>query len=448
MKKNKIADITSGITLLTWLYGYISIWKNHIVVSLCRYIATISLFAILSSCHLVTSLSAAIRIGTELETGGISYTNPNHLETSSLKNSYNYQKSRLYLEGDLKKNVTVGVKLLSRGIFGKEFGKEYTTAKSSVTFINCTPQIENAFIKFSEINNLPVDFIVGRQPLKVGQGVIIDDDGLGFDAIRLKVRLPLDISTDAFIIKRAELSGDNFTKDKDESLLAIGSNWFYKHNYNFSVYYFIENSSLPLKKNFISVRADGKFEEGVDYRAEVIQSGGDYSGISYLIGATACSKLRRLGKTSVNFEYAVGTGKENKLGFAPTYGHKTDGLERSGYGEYFGASMSDFYGGISSYKSDGQGVHTTTLGVDFEPCKDLNIGFDYYILFSLDYPKLTGIESYFGEEVDMSVKYKYAENCFFQLVYGRFSPLKIIKPQSETAKIISNKLSWSITAKF
>ncbi|MFA5780198.1 MAG: alginate export family protein [Elusimicrobiota bacterium] len=399
--------------------------------------------------YLSTSLSAAIRLGIDVETGGTSYSNPNYSTSSSLSNSYNYQKSRLYLEGDLKKNVTVGVKLLSRGIFGKDFGKEYTTAKSSVTFINYTPQIENAFLEFSEVGTFPVDFIFGRQPLKIGQGVLVDDDGLGFDALRVKAYLPFDIDADAFLIKRTELSGDRFTKDKDEGLKAIGGNWTYENDYNFRVYYFVEGSSSALKKNFISIRADGRFKEGVDYRAEIIKSGGDYSGISYLVGTTwHTQQLRRLGKTSVNFEYAVGAGKDNGLGFAPTYGHKTDGFERSGYGEYFGASMSDFYGGISPYKSGGQGVHTTTLGVGFEPYKDLNLNFDYYILFSLDYPELSGIESYLGEEIDMAVKYKYTENCFFRLVYGRFSPLKILKPKEETAKIISNKIGWSVSAKF
>ncbi|MDO8735042.1 MAG: hypothetical protein Q7K21_07785 [Elusimicrobiota bacterium] len=397
------------------------------------------------------SLLAVIRIGAEVETGGVSFVNPDYSKTSSLSNSYNYQKSRLYLEGDLKKNVTVGVKLLSRGIFGKEYGKDYTTARSSVTFINYTPQIENAFLEFSEVGSFPVDFIAGRQPLKIGQGVLVDDDGLGFDAIRLKGYLPFDIDADAFLIKRTELSGDRFTKDKDEGLTAVGGNWTYQNDYNFRVYYFVEDSSSALKKNFISVRADGRFKEGVDYRAEIIKSGGDYSGISYLAGATAYSKLRRLGKTSVNFEYAVGAGKENGLGFAPTYGHKTDGFERSGYGEYFGASMSDFYGGITSPSTQvggAQGVHTTTLGVGFEPYKDLNFNFDYYILFSLDEPELSGVESYLGEELDMAVKYKYTENCFFRIVYGRFSPLKILKPKDETAKIISNKLGWSVSAKF
>ncbi|HAX61777.1 MAG TPA: hypothetical protein DCX95_04345, partial [Elusimicrobia bacterium] len=72
----------------------------------------------------------------------------------------------------------------------------------------------------------------------------------------------------------------------------------------------------------------------------------------------------------------------------------------------------------------------------------------YYILFSLDYPELTGVESHLGEEMDMAVRYKYTENCFFRLVYGRFSPLKILKPEGDTAKIISNKLGWSVSAKF
>ena len=302
-------------------------------------------------------------------------------------------------------------------------------------------------MEFSEVGTFPVDFIFGRQPLRIGQGVLVDDDGLGFDALRVKAYLPFDIDADAFLIKRTELSGDQFTKDKDESLKAIGGNWTYQNDYNFRVYYFFEESSSPLKKNFISVRADGRFKDGVDYRLELIKSGGDYSGISYLVGATAYTKVRKLGNTSVNFEYAVGTGKENGLGFAPTYGHKTDGFERSGYGEYFGASLSEFYGGIPSNVY--QGIHTTLLGIGFEPHKTVNLNFDYYILFSIDSPSgMVFTDRLVGEELDMSLKYKYTENCFFRLIYGRFSPLKILKPEGEAAKIISNKLGWSVSAKF
>ncbi|MFH0948264.1 MAG: alginate export family protein [Elusimicrobiota bacterium] len=394
-----------------------------------------------------TTLFAAIRLGVDIETGGTSYSNPNYSTSSTLSNSYNYQKSRLYLEGDLKKNVTVGVKLLSRGIFGKEFGKEYTTAKSSITFINSTPQIENAFLEFSDINNLPIDFIVGRQPIKIGQGVLVDDDGLGFDALRVKAYLPFDIDVDGFLIKRTELSGTQFTKDTDDSLKAIGGNWTYENNYNFRVYYFIEDSSSTLKKNFISVRADGRFKEGVDYRLELIKSGGDYSGISYLIGVTAYTKVKKLGNTSVNFEYAVGSGKENMLGFVPTYGHKTDGFERSGYGEYFGASMTDFYGGIPR-KEVYQGIHTTLLGIGFEPHKTINLNFDYYILFSIDSPAgLVFTDRLVGDELDMALKYKYTDNCYFKFTYDIFRPLKILK-ENATAKISASKIGWSVSAKF
>ena len=211
-----------------------------------------------------------------------------------------------------------------------------------------------------------------------------------------------------------------------------------------------KTSSKPLltKKNFLSFRADGTFKQGVDYRAEIISSGGDFSGLSYVFGATAYSHLKKLGKTSVNVEYAVGSGKMFGLGFAPSYGHKTDGLERSGYGEYFGASLSDFYGGLTTYKSDGQGVHTTLLGLGVEPHKDLAVNFDYFVLFSLDYPELSETGSYLGEELDLTVRYKYNQNCFLKFVYGRFSPLNLLKAPGETSKLTANKIGWSISAKF
>ena len=397
---------------------------------------------------LVTALSAAIRVGADVETGGVTYTNQHYKKTASMTDSYMYEKTRVYLEGDLKQNVTVGVKLLSRGVFGKDPGKEYTTIKSSITFINYTPQIENAFIEFSEIKGLPLDLTLGRQPIKIGQGIIVDDDGLGFDAVRMNGYIPYDIKLDGFLIKRYELAVDSYTNQSDSQLYALGANWTYDKDYNFRTYYFVEQSSSPLKKNFISLRADGFFKQGVDYRAEIIKSGGDYSGISYLLGLTAYSKLRRLGNTSVNFEYAVGTGKSGGLGFAPTYGHKTDGFERSGYGEFFGASMSDIFGGLRNYKSDGQGVHTTTIGLGLEPYKDLNLNFDYYVLFSLDSPQLSDTGSYLGEETDFTLKYKYNQNCTIKFIYGRFSPLNLLKSPGEIAKVTASKIGWAVQAKF
>src|SRR3989339_325021 len=394
-------------------------------------------------------LFSDVRIGSEIETGGVSYSNPNYGKTSGVKNTYLYEKSRFYIEGDLKNNVSAGFKLFSRGVFGKEFGKEFTTVKSSITFINYTPQIENVFVKFKEINDYPIDLIVGRQPVKIGQGIIVDDDGLGFDALRLQGTIPLvNIRADTFLIKRVETSATQYTNEKGEDLYSIGGNWTYDDDYNFRVYYFVENSSSPLKKDFISLRADGRFKQGVDYRAEIIKAGGGYSGISYLVGLTAYSKIKRLGTTSVNLEYAVGSGQNNGLGFDPTYGHKTDGLERAGYGEYFGASISDFYGGLKNFKADGQGVHTTLLGLGFEPYNKLHMDFNYYVLFSLDSPELSGQESYLGEEFDIMASYKYTENCSINLLYGKFSPLRILKTEGITKKISANKLGWSISAKF
>jgi len=396
-----------------------------------------------------TPLYSALRVGADVETGGVSYSNPSYVKISTQTNSYMYEKTRIYLEGDLKQNVTVGVRILSRGIFGKEPGTKYTTIKSSVTFINYTPQIENAFIEFSEIKGLPVDVTLGRQPIKIGQGIIVDDDGLGFDAARISGYLPFDINADAFLIKKYELALDSYTMETDSQMYAVGANWVYEKDYNFRAYYFVEQSSSPLKKNFISLRADGAFKQGVDYRAEMIKSGGDYSGISYMIGMTAYSKLKRLGNSSVNFEYAVGSGKGNGLGFAPTYGHKMDGFEKSGYGEYFGASMTDFLGGDERMKSvGGQGVHTTTLGLGIEPYKDLNINFDYFVLFSLDHPQLSDPGSYLGEEIDFTLKYKYNQNCTLKFIYGRFSPLNLLKSPTETAKITASKIGWAVQAKF
>lgn len=391
---------------------------------------------------------AAIRVGTDVETGGVSYSNPNYTKSSSLSDDYMYEISRIYLEGDLKKNVTVGVKLLSRGILGKEAGREFTTAKSSITFINYTPQIENAFIEFTDIEGYPVSMTLGRQPIKIGQGILVDDDGLGFDAVRLGATLPADLDVDAFLIKKDELAGDAYTDSTDSQMYAAGANWTYDTDYNFRAYYFVEQSSSPLKKNFISLRADGTFKQGVDYRAEIINSGSDYSGISYIAGLTAYSNIKRLGRTSVNFEYAVGTGKGSELGFAPTYGHKTDGLERSGYGEYMAASMSDILGGLHTYKADGQGVHTTTIGLGFEPYKDFNINFDYFVLFSLDFPALSGTGSYLGDEMDVTLRYKYNQNCFLKFVYGRFTPLDLLKAPGVTSTVTANKIGWAVEAKF
>jgi len=53
----------------------------------------------------------------------------------------------------------------------------------------------------------------------IGQGVIVDDDGLGFDALRAKGYLPFDIDMDAFMITRTGLGYTQATNEKMQGFL-------------------------------------------------------------------------------------------------------------------------------------------------------------------------------------------------------------------------------------
>src|SRR5205085_4227898 len=101
-----------------------------------------------------------------------------------------------------------------------------------------------------------------------------------------------------------------------------------------------------------------------------------------MIGLGGKQDTRRIGRFGAALELAVGDGDDtNTAGedeaFRPTFASRWSGLERTGYGRYFAASLSDArsasnpFGQVNS-TNDGlpagtSGIQTIHFGVDLTP---------------------------------------------------------------------------------
>jgi len=136
-------------------------------------------------------LYADIDIGLKIRGRYYGVKNPLGNKTSD-ERSYYEQRSRFYLKGLLKKNVFVNFVVRGENIWGRKDEDEIF--------------VDNAYINAKEIFNLPVSLKLGRQSVKLGDGIFVNDDGKGLDGISINGVLPWNIELNFTGFKLVETS--------------------------------------------------------------------------------------------------------------------------------------------------------------------------------------------------------------------------------------------------
>jgi hypothetical protein len=133
--------------------------------------------------------------------------------------SYFYQKTRFFIEGILAEGVTVGLKLQSRGFWGIDSS---TVTIEGLTRRNMLSRIENAYVKIDEFLRVPLYLAFGRQFIQYGNGLLVNDNASGYDAIKLSAFLPWQVNCELLMLKPTEADGvshDNWKKKNAYGLL-------------------------------------------------------------------------------------------------------------------------------------------------------------------------------------------------------------------------------------
>jgi len=349
--------------------------------------------------------------------------------------SYVYQRTRLLMEGVLAEGITIGIKLQSRGFWGVDTS---TVTIEGLTRRNMLPWIENAYLKADELFGLPLYLALGRQPLLYGDGLLVDDNASGYDAIKLSAILPLQVDCELMMLKPTESNGvspDNW-KENNAYGLFVKRRWK-KITPQVSGFW-QRDRTIGVDKNFLGFHVSGELGKEVDYRGGIILQSGkgggrDYKGLAYILGGNFQADTR-FGKGIVACGYLVGSGEIAPItgkdeNFFSDYAH----LSEEEYGEYYVENRSVVRKGDTDYAITN--LKMFKLGLFVFPLPELKTGLNYYIYNSYS-PKGS-----IGDEVDISVKYYYSANLSFRLVYGRFMAGKL-------AEDSANKVLGEVMVKF
>lgn len=414
----------------------------------------------------------SLSVETEYRLRGINYSNLDYDKTTSSDSLHYYsQRLRIGIAGKFAPDIEIGSRLTAVGISG-----------STVNYFNApyprtdfTPYVENAYVKIKKLADSDVDLTVGKVTLAYGDGLILGDNGIGYNTIKIdgsfNTPIPLlhfgigkrfysglawiPTRFETFLSKVSEainqdkdsdLMGGVLTFDVNRNLFEIG--YFDSRDYSGTLYRRGSNyyATHSISKNFLDFRIGKKDRQG-SYQFELAREAGSVvkdDGTSVNIeamGWVAEGKLigdkTKLGKVEARALLGVFSGDQNPGStgsdtdglFSPDYTKKWDGLERAGYGNLFGAVPQ---GSFLELPASYSGINTLGIGAAFTPLYAWTFGVDYYLFSASQGPKgaptASGFERIFGAEfslgieMDLSAKIllnKYAE---MKLSYDRYTP--------------------------
>lgn len=364
------------------------------------------------------------------------------------KDNLNYysQNARFYMTTWLNQDVEAAFRLQAVNIWGLEGSGTPLTRYPKA---DGTPWVEEAYIHLPKFNWDRLDVIIGRQPIDIGDGTLVSSDQLGFNALRVRLDLPLKINLDIFAAKISEsLSGQ-----KDADLYGGIFGWDVRHNHwelawieekngGPGVYELATGTTTANKVNrrFYDIRLQGNLKDAF-YKLEFAMAGGktDFAsgsnatikGVGQKLEIGAQSDTVKYGRFGVRALYAMGTGDDSGTpgkdeAFRPTYARRWDGLQRTGYGSHFAATLSDAYDSAAPFSPAATG-----LPVGYSGIKTLGFG-----IFSTQKVFWTGALDYFiyeankkpsgtkdlGSEIDVDVTYRYTGFVTLRLGGALFFP--------------------------
>ncbi|MBD3272338.1 MAG: hypothetical protein GF384_07360 [Elusimicrobia bacterium] len=434
----------------------------------------------ISALILVTGMlySASLDLETEYRFKGISYRNPDYNTGTKDNESFYANRLRILINGSPIENIRIVTRIQALGLAGGTteysiIGGTTTTRYPNTEF---EPWIENAYIQLEKINQSNFSLILGKQPFYYGQGLIMADDQLGFNAIKMIWAPQPTFSIEAYTAKINENRfGDNdldaygiiTQSKKTQSLWMIGlyserdrtgtfinssaTSFIQKH---FLEYY----SRKDLKGGFYSINVavqrgeidyinpllhDQKYEGDSNFKVQDIF---DYlEPYGFLLQGGLNSPGNTItGPVQVHAAWGLGTGDdagsllENEQ-FLPTLGHRYDGLERTGFGRFYSATLYDTYGGLPAGYS---GVQIITLGGTMSPYARMKIGIDYFLFDSQQ--TAPGGSKQLGRELDFTFRYPFSTYVTFNASYALFFPQDGLGKDSAKAE----HLTLGITGQF
>ena len=392
--------------------------------------------------------------------------------TSEPSLSYFWHRIEAYMGTKLNRDVEAKIQIQAINPWGLEGSTTTALQNTRYPSANGTPWVQSAYLKASQLFGEPIQLTIGRQPITWGDGFVLTDDELGFNALRVQAISPwptVPLDTDIFYAKTSE-GLNNSARDSSlfGALVGTGS----EKRTRLEIYWLQEAdgsgtpyqagaetapvTSSQITRDFLGFRIKGNIRDAY-YKFEYAKQSGvaDRNGASnltlqgYGLVFEAGGKLppTTYGAFNAFLNYAMGTGDapgdSSKDGaFRPTFAHRWDGLERSGYGRYFAATVSDAYSTAAIFNNSStaqtglppgtSGIQIFGGGVGYSPTAPYKAEIGYYSYSAEE--SLSGSKN-LGSEIDAALHYQYTGFLSFSGVYARFSPGSAYAPNSQTASL-------------
>lgn len=418
--------------------------------------------SLLSLLLCATARAANLSLGADYLLRGVSIEDR---DTRVQSSSYYDQRIEAYLTTDLSKDVEASFRVQSVGPWGLEGSTNSLTENTRYPSADGNVWIQNAFVRLPNIWKGNIALTVGRQPIQWGDGHILADDHLGFNAIRLHLRSPwraIEFDVDGFTAKINE--GIRGNTDTDLHGVVLGYDresvrWefmgLFENNKSGSEYEVGADTtpfaSKAIERMIYGVRFITNLKDAY-LKAAYYQQGGkvtrldggnkiDLKGSGYMIGVGGKQDTKKFGRFGAVLEFSEGSGDKGSTegtdeAFRPTFASRWSGLERQGYGRYFAATMSDAYSpdnpfSNASAQNDGlpdgvSGIQTGRFGMELTPWAAWTFTFDYYQYKarsknSAVSNSVTMGNKELGTELDFGIEYRYSGLVTARIITAGFT---------------------------
>ncbi len=342
-----------------------------------------------------------------------------------------------------------------------------------------TPFFEHAYLRAHNLAGLPWEWRFGRQPLTVGSGLLLDDNGAGLLGVSLRGALPWwGLKAEAFAVQAqtrntvfppgnldvyglsVELPTEGtwqwnmmLERDRTPQLAATGGSacptqavngcrvsgarrFFSSVRYQLSYGPMVFDGEAALQKGAATPTGTNPLNHHVTYNgnAQIIRA--KWRQVFFTSKSTGRT-VRGIGRLVV----ARGSGDDPSTpttdeAFFPSHGRRYDGLERDGIGEFFGATPYDAFGGQSTATVSGlprgaSGIWSAGLGFTPPAWRGIALDVDYFV-YQAD--RNVGPHRTLGTETDFKVRYDIRDRFQLRLSAALFRSGAAINPTKPTAR--------------
>jgi hypothetical protein len=394
---------------------------------------------------------SSLSLGLDYRLRGIAILNSDTQTAPQGNLNYYSQSAEAYLTSQLNQNTEAQLRVRSLNIWGLEGSgaplTSYPAADGSFW-------VQRASLRLSQLAGNHVALTFGRQPFVLGEGVLVSDDGRGFNSLLAEMTFSRGITSKLFTAKINESLGQGGDSDlhvaslglqREDNLWEIS--WVREKTGSPTTYQLATGTTTAsnIQRDFFDIRFAGDLKDAY-YRLELALEKGDaqigaisnsISGSAQRIELGAQTDASRWGRFGVKGLYASGTGDDSGTpsedeSFRPTFAKRWNGLERDGFGSYYGATLSDVFNPAAPFSADGSGlplgasgIKTLGLGLFTVQRVRWTFGLDYYMFDSR--VKVSG-ENALGAEADLSLIYRHSANVSFQAGAAYFFPGALYGP--------------------